>query len=73
MGYYITYNKKGEQVRCNPPTQPNDSAQSLTKREYFAGLAMQAYIPETAHLQTIIEDAVRTADALIAALNEEKP
>lgn len=50
----------------------------LTKREYFAAKAMQALAanPETdfAEFSEVASDAVRMADALIKALNqEEKP
>ena len=47
----------------------------LTKREYFAALAMQgmcSYMPEFAqsHAEKISETAIQIADALIEALNK---
>lgn len=44
--------------------------EGLTKREYFAGLAMQAMIanPEWETSGTVSEDAVYAADALLAEL-----
>ena len=51
---------------------------NLTKREYFAALAMQGYIDGTdfidlkLHQETIARNAVEQADALIKAL-EAKP
>jgi hypothetical protein len=46
----------------------------LTKREYFAAMAMQGIISDSTGLafEEIAHDAVRFADALIAAL-ERKP
>jgi len=47
----------------------------LTKREYFAALAMQGFLAEgavsRAHIGEIAESSVQTADALIEALNKE--
>lgn len=47
---------------------------SLTKREYFAGLALQALL-SSPHLETddhelVSEDAVRYADALLKELDK---
>lgn len=45
----------------------------LTKREYFAGLAMQGFCA-TGHYANgndIASDAVKAADALLAALEEQ--
>lgn len=50
---------------------------NLTKREYFAAMAMQAaahtYDPEEAYWTVIVTNAVTLADALITELNKEKP
>lgn len=57
-------------------------SQGLTKREYFAGLAMQGLLAGTAEISvnTALEIpdntakwAVAFADALIASLNKAKP
>ncbi len=53
----------------------------LTKREYFAALAMQGYISGTSgvealsaiHSSNYCRDAVACADALITELNKETP
>lgn len=44
--------------------------QGLTKREYFAGLAMQGYIATGRAADA--SECVRCADALLAALNKPK-
>lgn len=50
------------------------SRPGLTKREYFAALAMQGLMDYSSKSFTDnAKDAVRQADALIAALNEEIP
>jgi hypothetical protein len=52
----------------------NQLIQGLTKREYFAAMAMQGYITNAGY--SIDEDArlaVQAADALIKALNEPQP
>ena len=51
-------------------------ATSLTKREYFAGLAMQGMIrdirrPETPCIAVVTELSIGFADALLAALEGE--
>lgn len=50
----------------------------LTKREYFAAMAMQGILANTTYeaprrnkLGGMAQDAVNAADALIAALNQE--
>jgi hypothetical protein len=67
-------------------TQPNDPAMpivetaefmsvstGLTKREYFAALAMQGYIAsQNFYPDTVAESAVIHADALIRFLNKKK-
>ena len=55
--------------------------EGLTKREYFAAMAMQgllstngSYFPDTQFMGELAAKAsVKYADALINALNEEKP
>ena len=44
----------------------------LTKREYFAGLAMQGILADgqTGKLKLIAEDAVKVADALLEELSK---
>lgn len=69
------------------PAMPRDCAKShistvaedalgLSKREYFAGLAMQGFCaaPDTGEwsTETLAECAVRQADALLAELEETK-
>ena len=50
-------------------------ATGLTKREYFAGLAMQGYCanPEMRHtsIEAIGKYSVQQADALLSALNKD--
>lgn len=70
-------------MKGNEPAFPvNDNGlikYGLTKREYFAGLAMQGYIAAHAHPQALnppeeekaATHAVLYADALIAELNKE--
>jgi hypothetical protein len=54
----------------------DETAQGLTKREYFATMAMQGRamccpIVSFSDYEQIVEDSVALADALIAALNEK--
>lgn len=44
----------------------------LTKREYFAGLAMQGMVVKTGDERTIAFAAVAYADALLAELEKSK-
>ena len=56
-------------------TKPNDvitGFNGLTKREYFAGLAMQAMVGECGDEKYIAGQACSIADALIEELNESK-
>lgn len=77
----------------NPPTKPNQTAfpdsggrAGLTKREYFAALAMQGMLANPVTIESFTEaydqgvgpmadilaaEAVAQADALIDALNAE--
>ena len=59
-------------------THPKDSAfpvgintPGLSKREYFAALAMQGFCSSQVARRNLAREAVRYADLLIAALNEE--
>jgi hypothetical protein len=65
-------------------TDPRDNWGKLTKREYFAGLALQGTLAGSDYLADkdvsggltaaiAAQDAVWMADALIAELNREKP
>ena len=71
----------------NKETKPNESinrilymdnytSEGLTKREYFAAMAMQGIIANKDGLdikiERIVESAVDTADALIEELNKTK-
>ena len=56
-----------------PPFTPG-SYYGLTKREYFAAMAMQGLMSNGGNMNTYEEDAetaVRVSDFLIAALNKE--
>lgn len=44
----------------------------LTKREYFAGLAMQGMASSDLTYEDIAHDAVKMADALLAELDKPK-
>ncbi len=63
----------------NPITRPNhpafDTIDGLTKREYFAAVALQGLCSNPAGIHTesngVTEAAVVVADALIVALNKE--
>lgn len=51
----------------------NVTCKGLTKREYFAAMAMQALLSDhniTTTYSHYAENAVQAADALIAAINE---
>jgi hypothetical protein len=53
---------------------PSFEGIGLTKREYFAGLAMQGYLNERHSLdnKTLAEWSVKMADALLAELEKTK-
>jgi hypothetical protein len=58
-------------------TNPNDLVypafgQGLTKREYFAAMAMQACVAQNYIAGVAARDAVAYADALIEALNAKE-
>jgi hypothetical protein len=54
----------------------NDLPDGLTKREYFAAMAMQGllanYSNRGMNIDIIVKQSVNAADALINALNETK-
>ena len=54
------------------PTHPNGHVGGLTKREYFAGLAMQGYIAHCGNYVgfNIHKQAVKDADALLTELEK---
>jgi hypothetical protein len=47
-----------------------DVHHGLTKREYFASLAMQGLVTKQSFPERVANDAVQIADALIKALNQ---
>ena len=61
-------------MKTTKPTNPNDSATvfGLTKREYFASLAMQSILASQMQTDLIFVSnySVEYADALIEALNK---
>lgn len=67
---------KGRQGFADMPTIPNREVYGLTKREYFAGLAMQGLLsrdPGKDGVDSIklINISISYADALLEALNKE--
>jgi hypothetical protein len=67
------------ETKANEPAYPNiqlPSLKGLTKREYFAAMALQGIIANKDGLdikiERIVESAVDTADALIEELNKTK-
>jgi hypothetical protein len=67
------------ETKANEPAYPNIQApllKGLTKREYFAAMALQGIIANKDGLdikiERIVESAVDTADALIEELNKTK-
>jgi hypothetical protein len=67
------------ETKANEPAYPNKqtpSLKGLTKREYFAAMALQGIIANKDGLdikiERIVESAVDTADALIEELNKTK-
>ena len=64
---------KGRQGFANMPTIPNREVYGLTKREYFAGLAMQSIIAKGGTSErSITYNAVRFADDLLEELERLK-
>ena len=64
---------KGRQGFADIPTIPSREVYGLTKREYFAGLAMQGLctLDCFTSAEAIAKTSVRQADALLEALNKE--
>jgi hypothetical protein len=67
------------ETKANEPAYPNiqiPSLKGLTKREYFAAMALKGIIANKDGLdikiERIVESAVDTADALIEELNKTK-
>ena len=67
------------ETKANEPAYPNIQIpllKELTKREYFAAMALQGIIANKDGLdikiERIVESAVDTADALIEELNKTK-
>ena len=58
----------------NQPILDNqfEDNKGLTKREYFAGLAMQGMSSSDLTYEDIAHDAVKMADALLAELDKPK-
>ena len=59
----------------NAPAFPDKKNSGLTKREYFAAMAMQGYLAsygpaEPVNSQHVAEKAVRCADALLTELEK---
>lgn len=50
--------------------QTKNGAIGLTKREYFAGLAMQAFIANGTHFSDICMHSVKIADELLKELEK---
>lgn len=60
------------------PTSQSDMGQSwpgLSKREWFAGMAMQGLLvgaKKEQNIKNVVNDAVSTADALVAELSNQE-
>ncbi len=61
--------KNGEQPIVDNQFEDN---KGLTKREYFAGLAMQGMARIEGNVEDIAHDAVKIADALLAELRKQE-
>jgi molybdopterin biosynthesis enzyme len=66
---------EAELFKLNPTVQvtnPNSPVtHGLTKREYFAAMALQGYLANNpSNVFKVVKDAVETADILIAELNK---
>lgn len=61
--------KNGEQPIVDNQFEDN---KGLTKREYFAGLAMQAMAMSDLKFEDMAHDAVKMADALLAELRKQE-
>ena len=65
------------ETKANEPAYPNKQVSSwkgLTKREYFAAMAMQGLLAdyESEYIEDYSKYAVKLADALIEELNKTK-
>jgi hypothetical protein len=65
------------ETKANEPAYPNiqvPSLKELTKREYFAAMAMQGLLAdyESEYIEDYSKYAVKLADALIEELNKTK-
>jgi hypothetical protein len=63
--------KNGEK-RAFPADEHTHTDGGLTKREYFAGLAMQGMARIEGNVEDIAHDAVKIADALLAELRKQE-
>jgi hypothetical protein len=61
--------KNGEQPILDNQFEDN---KGLTKREYFAGLAMQGMAMSDLKFEDMAHDAVKMADALLAELRKQE-
>jgi hypothetical protein len=61
--------KNGEQPIVDNQFEDN---KVLTKREYFAGLAMQGMVMSDLKFEDMAHDAVKMADALLAELRKQE-
>jgi hypothetical protein len=61
--------KNGEQPIVDNQFEDN---KGLTKREYFAGLAMQGMVMSDLIFEDMAHDAVKMADALLAELRKQE-
>ena len=64
---------KNGQQKAHPFINKNgDAEQGLTKREYFAALAMQGLVDRHINYEVVAEYAVEYADALLKELDRPK-
>jgi len=63
--------KNGEK-RAFPADEHTHTDGGLTKREYFAGLAMQGMAMSDLKFEDMAHDAVKMADALLAELRKQE-
>ena len=75
----MTYGHEAVHPDSKDNPQFNYHQYGLTKREYFAAMAMQGFLSNTPDwtdsdqcLKWVSESSVKYADALIEALNEKK-
>jgi hypothetical protein len=61
--------RNGEQPIVDNQFEDN---KGLTKREYFAGLAMQGMVMSDLKFEDMAHDAVKMADALLAELRKQE-